>query len=227
MTTNNDSIDTCLFCVQLHKKDIDANLFLSHASISSVLNTLESRWIFQTENFSVTPDLSPIVEGHLLIVTNKHVLSTEALNSKKKTELEETKQLIRELFKLRYDSPATFFEHGSSSYHEEAGACIRHAHIHAIPQMVDLKKEFDTFEFAKICNPRSEEIRLRSVDYVLLEDYQGVKTLYCNHIFPSQILRKCMTILLRAGAVRWQDGINIQLMLKTLNDLSVLYKTKF
>jgi diadenosine tetraphosphate (Ap4A) HIT family hydrolase len=90
-----------------------------------------TRILEETANIATVVDLSPLLEGHLLVAPKKHYLSFAAAMLDHQHEiilmLERASAWVRET----YHSVA-LFEHGSTS-DDASGACIEHAHIHVLP----------------------------------------------------------------------------------------------
>ena len=92
--------------------------------------------VYEDENVFITPDVSPIIKGHFLIVSKKHINSFGNGSEEVFLSLEKAKQILK---KYVYNKKRVlFFEHGAVISHT-AGGCIDHAHLHAIP----LEKNID------------------------------------------------------------------------------------
>jgi ATP adenylyltransferase len=92
--------------------------------------------IYKTPNFVVLPDIAPLVEGHLLIISLTHFLCFGNLPDDHFKEFEEIKDYITQLLTKTY-TRHIFFEHGPA-LPKRAGCCIDHAHIHCVPAETDL-----------------------------------------------------------------------------------------
>lgn len=90
-----------------------------------------SRIIHRARDLSVLSDLSPLVQGHLLIAPRKHYLSFGYA-------MQDLGEHVRSLLAVllpQYQKtfgPATILEHGSST-DMLTSACISHAHWHIVP----------------------------------------------------------------------------------------------
>jgi diadenosine tetraphosphate (Ap4A) HIT family hydrolase len=102
----------------------------------------EDSIIFEDENVFITPDIAPVIEGHFLIVTKKHLTSFGGADAQTFESLERAKEFIRS--SVFTGEKVLFFEHGAV-IEKTAGSCIDHAHAHAIP----LTKEIDINGFIK------------------------------------------------------------------------------
>lgn len=117
MKNNNEK--KCVFC--------KGERFPYHAKVG--LDTTEAI-VYEDKNVFITADLSPLMIGHFLIVTQDHN------NSFANTGLEVLKSLrcgIEFLIDFVYESKSfTFFEHGSV-IPNKGGSSIDHAHVHVMP----------------------------------------------------------------------------------------------
>jgi diadenosine tetraphosphate (Ap4A) HIT family hydrolase len=91
----------------------------------------QSRILLETTNFAIVVDISPLVEGHLLVVPKKHYLNFASAMLDYRHEAVQVTQRARDWLRETYGSVA-LFEHGSTSG-QSGGACIAHAHIHVLP----------------------------------------------------------------------------------------------
>lgn len=123
----------CLFCPEKRFSLNESVGLLGEESI-----------IYQDDNVFVTPDISPLVIGHLLIVSKKHINSFASGNDAILESLEVTKKYLAEtVFKER---TFAFFEHGAI-IENSAGSSIDHAHIHSIP----LDKDINIDQYIASC----------------------------------------------------------------------------
>ncbi len=106
----------------------------------------KSRILFQSGEFVVIPSLGQIVEGHLLIVPNRHFAALGDMSDAFVGELGILCRNVRSILKAEYGS-CIFFEHGTRCV--DAGGCgVYHAHLHAVPFPAALEPlELLTLEF--------------------------------------------------------------------------------
>ncbi|MEU4220817.1 HIT domain-containing protein [Actinoplanes sp. NPDC026623] len=113
--------------------DLCAELAGSHSTEFS--RTYEgyprSRVLLETPNLALIVDISPLVEGHLLIVPKKHYFNFASAILDFPHEASKVTNFARDWIRETYGLVA-LFEHGSSS-NESGGACIVHAHVHVLP----------------------------------------------------------------------------------------------
>lgn len=92
--------------------------------------------LYNGDYFYVKPDISPVVEDHLLIIPKEHIFCINNIPSDYIEELNDIKQRIIHYYhskKMNY----IFFEHGCCTEKEPGSSCIHHAHLHAIPITVE------------------------------------------------------------------------------------------
>src|SRR3990167_1079814 len=96
--------------------------------------------LFKTNHFYVALDLSPIVEGHLMIISNNHIGCAAETNEKMREEFINVKEKVGKLVRKTYGK-VSYYEHG------RAGHCLtmsnseimcNHFHLHALPIDVDI-----------------------------------------------------------------------------------------
>jgi len=93
--------------------------------------SIENRVCYENENFIVIPSVSPIVEGHLMLIPKKHIKSLAYVDM---DTLDSFKELVKKVFsfiKTKYCEPF-LFEHGVGE-DEFTGCGIDHAHLHILP----------------------------------------------------------------------------------------------
>lgn len=157
----------------------------------------ESSVIYEDENVFVIPDIAPVVKGHYLIVTHKHINSYGNADERIYASLEEAKKFL--IHNLYHTDNVLFWEHGAV-VSLSAGASIDHAHIHVIPMPLDLEIDnyLDSLYF--INSPRQvlDYISLRKValsgqPYISYECGNGEKYFRCVNNIPSQFFRLMMS----------------------------------
>ncbi|MEU7859073.1 HIT family protein [Nonomuraea sp. NPDC049141] len=141
----------CPFCVLIAEGRSPVWNHLFHAENGDEV-------IFQTESFLVVLDTAPLAEGHLLIITDRHMPSLAGLSKTERDELHAVKRDAESKLREVY-GPITYFEHGAESFTRHAGACIDHAHLHLVPGDIDMLPA--SLATTRISN-RSSRTRTRS-----------------------------------------------------------------
>lgn len=80
-------------------------------------------------------DLSPLVTGHLLLVSNRHYLSFGEVLSDHANEVGEVLAHVFPRYASTFGDPVVL-EHGSSLA-MDASSCVTHAHLHLLPLRLD------------------------------------------------------------------------------------------
>jgi diadenosine tetraphosphate (Ap4A) HIT family hydrolase len=186
MPSNHDHLDTCLLCGELHDRN----------ALSSYLNlytSCDKKILLQTKSLVLMPDISPIVPGHMLIVTKDHYLSFSTIPEYIWQELDILKKLALNIL-AEYQYRPFFFEHGDSSGLCQVGGCISHAHLHVIPTRVDILKHLNRLSSNGLS---LKKIDMKNVvpkngcDYLYYEnhDAEGCIVVNPNKPLPHQFIR--------------------------------------
>jgi diadenosine tetraphosphate (Ap4A) HIT family hydrolase len=91
----------------------------------------DSRVILESSNFALIADISPLVEGHTMLVPKMHYISFGRVPPKLWSELQVFSGKCIDLISTKYSVP-TVLEHGSSQS-MRSSPCISHAHWHIVP----------------------------------------------------------------------------------------------
>lgn len=167
--------------------------------------TLSESLIYEDEYIFVTPDLAPLVSGHLLIVSQKHYNSFSCAPIEVKIALRKTMQYIYE--SLGYQD-ITWFEHGAV-FPGRGGASIDHAHLHVLPynfpvqKAVELdNKYFQKAEFSiKLFNSLANK-----QPYLWIGNSLDSSNIYLVNHLPSQYLRNIIMKLQGSNAYNWKNN---------------------
>ena len=132
----------CFFC--------DEGRFL----VNKKIGLKGTNWIvYEDENVFITPDVSPILKGHFLIVSKEHINSFGNGNKKIFLSVQKAKKYLLE--KIYCQKQVLFFEHGAVISHS-AGGCIDHAHIHTVPldERIDVDEYLSNNNLLNSCNSK-------------------------------------------------------------------------
>jgi diadenosine tetraphosphate (Ap4A) HIT family hydrolase len=107
--------------------------------------------LFENDKFWVVCDVHPLIKGHILIVTKRHLSCMAALSDEDFSEYEKIYQRVKEFLKANYGEVAVF-EHGIS------GQTVAHAHTHFFPFSKDtvIKDKNSLREIDDVKSVRSE-----------------------------------------------------------------------
>lgn len=89
---------------------------------------IDRMYFYEDEDYSISPDLSPLVAGHLLVIPQKHYASFGEV-----AELDFISRVIEKGKELLGTDDVLVFEHGAV-IEGEGGASIDHAHLHIMPR---------------------------------------------------------------------------------------------
>ena len=112
---------------------------------------------------------------------------------------------VRKLFRLAYDTNAVFMEHGPARPNE-VGACIDHAHLHCLPNIVPVRQALDKL-LGKGHPATFEDLhRLHSAgeSYLFVDD--GEAYVFPLDIAPSQFLRQVVATAIGHTEWTWQSS---------------------
>ncbi|MEU8173225.1 hypothetical protein AB0C14_10135 [Microbispora hainanensis] len=187
--------DDCAFCPQLR--------FL--------LNRLENLpgatgVLWGDEDFFVIPDLAPLDEGHLLVVSVRHELAMGAFPQPVLARLEDHLKRVSRIFRSVYGREALFFEHGPATP-GEAGSCIDHAHMHCLPAKTrvlgELRQEGVLFGPTSLAD--LSLLHRSGKSYLFLQE--AGERLCCSagvEKLPNQMMRRAYSWASKSDSWRWQ-----------------------
>ena len=91
-----------------------------------------ARSVAWSPRWSLLADASPLVTGHSLLVTARHIPRLSALRKYEFSRLSDQIDLFIRQFEAKFDSDVLLVEHGSSDNRQKLD-CVRHAHLHVVP----------------------------------------------------------------------------------------------
>ncbi|MDE5946354.1 MAG: HIT domain-containing protein [Oscillospiraceae bacterium] len=167
--------------------------------------TLSESLIYEDEYIFVTPDLAPLVSGHLLIVSQKHYNSFSSAPIEVKKAL---KKAMEHIYKSLGCQDITWFEHGAV-FPGKGGASIDHAHLHVLPCNLSVQKavEYDNKYFQK------EEFSIETFNslankqpYLWIGNGLDSSNIYFVNYLPSQYLRNIIMQLQGSNVYNWKNS---------------------
>lgn len=179
-----------------------------------------SRILLSHGSLRVLADLSPLVEGHLLILPVQHDLSFAQFTAAHPDELSFLGSLLLPVYRRIYGD-VTYLEHGSSSDMRGA-ACINHAHLHVLPlrtadvvtaMRADGLEEVELDHLADLAQWAGEDL-----PYYLVSDTTYASVFGIGRHMSKQYLRSVAARLigLEAGTWDWAAYIRHDLFRKTM-----------
>lgn len=180
--------------------------------------------VYEDKHFYITPDIAPILSGHLLLISKQHYHSLLNTPTEIQNRLLYLKEQIRAFNLVEYGTPTIFFEHGTSSINQGGGSCVDHLHIHSFPftkpiaQYIALQLSHTNFSMVQI----SGQFSLSSfVDYLYIDDADGKEFMISSIQIPSQLIRLAVSAMIGRPKEKWQiaygNQYSISKFLETLN----------
>ncbi len=165
----------------------------------AVIDTSNQPWnrkILETPHFIVVPTLGAIVEGWILVISKRHVVSMGALTEEELGELNDLITRVRDLIKSLYGS-AVVFEHGPACDGTTFGCGVDHAHFHIITIELAVTPLIDKELAGKVMWKPSynlmylSDMHLNSKSYLyIVENKSNQGKVACLDSIPSQLLRR-------------------------------------
>lgn len=212
--------DICEFCSlgELHEPVLPNNMQ------DIPLDGLYQDVIYAGDFFYVKPDISPIVDNHLLIIPMKHFLCMNDIPSESTEELTFIKRRLVDYYEnmgMNY----VFFEHGSCGEGESGSSCINHAHLHAIPLSGEREKLLIEKIVTVLGLPNANQIDIKGQAYLYFESTSIKKPqFWIDDIQRHQFFRIVIAeITGRIQRSRWQNC----LINERERDISKIWLNKF
>lgn len=149
-------------------------------------------YFYENDDFSISPDLSPLVTGHLLVIPTTHFASFGEI-----TDCAMLKRIRSVAEQLLGTTDLLIFEHGAV-IEGEGGASVDHAHMHIMPRPANMTAELiDKYISQSGCVTSSKVMASQDVlhsfylneqPYIFYE-IQGLRFAYPVHTLPHQFLR--------------------------------------
>lgn len=167
---NNETLDNCRFCNLLRKTDPSFPEFFSNLRYSSQI-------LFNGKEIVVLPDISPLSEGHLLILSKDHYYSWSQVSVNAEKEVERFIEKANDLFYVMFpNEDLLLFEHGPGQINGKlvrCGSClsIDHAHLHLLP----IKR--DEHLFSNLISRIEDEFHLETIRMLTKNPIRLLKTI--------------------------------------------------
>ncbi len=174
--------------------------------------SLESReQVIETSNVGLAvPSLGAFIDGWLLIVPKRHMLSLAEMSRDECEQFKDFATHVRQRLEQMY-GPAVEFEHGSAGSSRSAGCGVDHAHSHLVPfdeplrpLIAALGPDFDEMEWS----PLDENGPCPDLDqdYITICDSTGSWITYSRSL-PGQVVRRALAEW--KGEYRWDWKANL------------------
>jgi diadenosine tetraphosphate (Ap4A) HIT family hydrolase len=212
LTVHND----CEFCDEFAGGA--ANSFAAYYA-----QELESRKIFEQDDFRVLPSLGQIMPGYLLVVPTRHFRAFADLTHEQLKAAEALKTSLTGKLRSIYGD-CLLFEHGVRT--SGSGGCgISHAHLHLVPfpdEKDPVEELIRAFPFEEVSNLVELGRVQPGRSYLYYESVHSKKYVFYPPFIPSQYVRRLLAEALGVGAWDWRQCGREERLLKTLSQVSEL-----
>lgn len=141
-------------------------------------------------DFYVIPDLAPVVEGHLLLVSSAHWICSGAFPKRLWASAVRWRDRVARLYRAAYGAgEIVVLEHGPARP-QGAGSCIDHAHWHLLPGAPGVRAAVEGHGLTGVPagHDAARELLAAGRSYLLVEE-GGAGRLYTPEAVPGQFLR--------------------------------------
>ena len=205
----------CPFCLEMD--DPARSIFAT-----MMQGRLESRIIYEDEDFVVMPVLGQFTEGGLLLLARAHIPSFAHLEPKLFPRLEQLFKVIGEALQAKWGVPPLFFEHGPSSQTSKGGCCVDHAHFNIFPARASIRPQLHS-RMQLPLQSLSELQRLRNAEfgYLFVQENDATRNVFDGLNAPSQLVRRIITSQIgRPERWHWRDYPGCDELLATYHALN-------
>jgi diadenosine tetraphosphate (Ap4A) HIT family hydrolase len=186
--------------------------------------------LFESDNFVVLPSLGALLEGWLIVLPKKHVISAGALDDQLLAELGRVKTVVASKMQRRYGA-ACAFEHGPSKTNSLVGCGVDHAHLHIVPSLVDVRSAVQTFLpegtwWSRALMTDCQTANREGQDYLYLEQPIGVGFMATHRAFGSQLFRKAIASEIGTpDEFNWREHPQIPKVMATIREARAWFLT--
>lgn len=184
----------------------------------------EAGVIARDADFLLMPDVAPLTDGHVLLVTREHQQCAAAFPRPMWDRALRWRDRVARLYRRAYGTDdLLLFEHGPASP-QGGGACIDHAHWHFLPGTPGVRRVVEDRGLPGVpADHAALRACLRSGRSYLLIEEDGAATVHPGDGVRSQFLRWAVTAAGPAGTWRWQETFGLpasrRRFLRTLRSL--------
>lgn len=186
-TCADQPVHQCPFCAELEGggQSIFADM---------IRDRLASRIVYEDEDFVVMPPLGEFIEGGLLLLTRRHLLSFAFLPAPLFAKLERLLTVIRKGLASRWGTSPIIFEHGPAPERSKGLCCVDHAHFNIFPAPVAVHPHLAQ-RMSLTFSDLSQLARLRRAEfgYLFVQENDGTRRAYDAQLVPTQLVRRIIT----------------------------------
>jgi ATP adenylyltransferase len=184
-----------------------------------------NRPLVESPNFLALPSLGSLVEGWMLILPKKHVLSLGALPDSLISEFQVLKtEVVLRLRKIY--GKASVFEHGPSGEGRTVGCGVDHAHLHLVPIDFDLADAISPYISAGLSWSKADLSDCRKSvqegdDYLYFEQPVGNGWIIRGQMLGSQLFRRAIADRIGTpGDYNWRLNAKVENIESTISAFS-------
>jgi diadenosine tetraphosphate (Ap4A) HIT family hydrolase len=171
-----------------------------------------SRVLIESSNLAVIVDLSPLVEGHVLVLPKRHYLNFCEVIADHAAELGALLNRLLPVYEQLYGR-YSLLEHGSST-EMRTSACINHAHLHILPvEAGDIRSAMTADGLTELQFPTLGSLAVRAQEdasYFLCGDASGISLFGVGVTMPKQYLRALAARVLGLEDDTWDWAVFIR-----------------
>jgi len=180
--------------------------------------------LYETENFVVIPSLGSIVEGWLLIIPKKEIISYGYLQST--TLYNELESLIDHIgsFVKKLYGDFVVFENGTYCQNKLIGCGVDYAHIHIVPTEYNLiniiESKFEIYYDWKQVDSIKESANYikNNQPYLYYRNQQNKPFITTSENIPSQLFRRALASTMGVeDEYDWKNNSFTENIYKTIN----------
>ena len=181
------SVGQCPFCAELEQTGVSIFAEMSR-------ERLPSRVLYEDDEFVVMPPIGQFIEGGLLLLSRRHMLSFACLPRELFPRLEHLLTVIRRELKALYGVSPLIFEHGPAPEKSKGVCCVDHAHLNIFPARVAVHPHL-TQRMNFPLSTLEELARLKQAEfgYLFVQENDGSRRVYDGRMAPTQLVRRIIT----------------------------------
>lgn len=183
--------NTCDLCIEFNR--LGESLFdeLKLEIDEEYFAAFPNRILYSRGDILVAVSLGEIEFGHIMICTKYHATSFNRIYSQDKVHFEHILSVIDNIYSTHFGTTPIFFEHGDPTGSNPSGAnCIHHAHLHALPQQIDLSNQLPPRCKHLASAPMSDLPPDLDEPYVLVAGADRTAHIFADLDLPRQFLRR-------------------------------------
>lgn len=161
-------------------------------------------------SFLVVTSVGSLLDGWLLIVPRRHILSMRACTLDEVKEFRSLTANLRTVLQEEYRCGVVTFEHGPARASTRMGCGVDHAHLHVVPTELDLLAQAGSIDpdlrwgvvdaYASIAQVSGTR------DYLFYSDQGAIEYVATGTNIPSQFFRRLIARLTgQADQWNWRD----------------------